>query len=378
MRAGPQHRRRRQHVRDLAAGLRAARATTSRRDRPRRTADVRARRRAAVVARAVRPPAPGSLRRLCAAARGCVARRRRRARPRPPGRARRRRRWPSGTRTPRRRDPAQRRRSVGGLAGPVSRLSSGSWPGGPTSCGASTTSSAEARRLGARDARLAPVPSPRGPGARGRAADRRERRRTGRRPVAGERDRRRRTRSLRSSYRRPARPAEGPRHPRRRRRASCSTGRLHVAAVVVVGGGDADLLSGCSCGVASSGSAGALRRAPQDDVPTCSRAADVVRARPATGRRAALVVQEAHGTPGAPVVATDTGGLRDLVAASAARAGGRPTRPWPPRCERYLDRPEPPGIPPPWRVGERATSWDDGKATASRWHEWYSALPGMT
>jgi hypothetical protein len=27
---------------------------------------------------------------------------------------------------------------------------------------------------------------------------------------------------------------------------------------------------------------------------------------------------------------------------------------------------------------ERATSWDDGTATARRWHEWYSGLPGMT
>jgi hypothetical protein len=27
---------------------------------------------------------------------------------------------------------------------------------------------------------------------------------------------------------------------------------------------------------------------------------------------------------------------------------------------------------------ERATSWDDGEATARRWREWYSALPRMT
>ena len=90
----------------------------------------------------------------------------------------------------------------------------------------------------------------------------------------------------------------------------------------------------------------------------------------------ALVVQEAMAA-GVPVVATDTGGLRDLVAGvgtlvpvgdPSALAGA---------VERYLT--DPAARHTASRAGrERATSWDDGKATASRWHDWYSALPGMT
>jgi glycosyltransferase involved in cell wall biosynthesis len=90
----------------------------------------------------------------------------------------------------------------------------------------------------------------------------------------------------------------------------------------------------------------------------------------------ALVVQEAMAA-GTPVVATDTGGLRDLVgeagllvpvadAGAVARA-----------VEQVLASP-----PLRAQLSERgrevATSWDDSEATARRWHQWYAALPEMT
>ena len=90
----------------------------------------------------------------------------------------------------------------------------------------------------------------------------------------------------------------------------------------------------------------------------------------------ALVVQEALAA-GLPVVATETGGLRDLVegvgplvdvgdAAAVGTAVGRfLTDPRARHTASVTGR-------------ERAASWDDGRATARRWREWYSALPGMT
>jgi len=90
----------------------------------------------------------------------------------------------------------------------------------------------------------------------------------------------------------------------------------------------------------------------------------------------ALVVQEAMAA-GVPVVATDTGGLRDLVdgvgtlvevgdrAAVSTAVGRFLTDPAARHTASVAGR-------------ERAASWDDGPATARRWREWYSALPGMT
>jgi glycosyltransferase involved in cell wall biosynthesis len=90
----------------------------------------------------------------------------------------------------------------------------------------------------------------------------------------------------------------------------------------------------------------------------------------------ALVVQEAMAA-GVPVVATDTGGLHDLVedagvlvpvgdasavAAAVERVVGSRT------LHDSLSH----------RGRQVATSWDDSNATARRWHEWYSALLPMT
>jgi glycosyltransferase involved in cell wall biosynthesis len=80
---------------------------------------------------------------------------------------------------------------------------------------------------------------------------------------------------------------------------------------------------------------------------------------------------------GLPVVATDTGGLRDLVegvgtlvpvgdAAAVADAVGTYLRePATRHTASVAGR-------------ERAASWDDGAATARRWRQWYSALLPMT
>ncbi len=90
----------------------------------------------------------------------------------------------------------------------------------------------------------------------------------------------------------------------------------------------------------------------------------------------ALVVQEAMAA-GVPVVATDTGGLRDLVAGVGTLVPVGDQTAVAAAVDRYLA--DPAARHTASVAGrKRATSWDDGKATASRWHEWYSALPGMT
>ena len=90
----------------------------------------------------------------------------------------------------------------------------------------------------------------------------------------------------------------------------------------------------------------------------------------------ALVVQEAMAA-GLPVVASDTGGLHDLVEGAGVLVPVGDTPGFASAVERVLGDPELRG-----RLSQqgrdRASSWDDGLATARRWHAWYSALPGMT
>jgi glycosyltransferase involved in cell wall biosynthesis len=90
----------------------------------------------------------------------------------------------------------------------------------------------------------------------------------------------------------------------------------------------------------------------------------------------ALVVQEAMAA-GTPVVATDTGGLSDLVDGAGvlvpvgdATALARSVRDLLDDSQRrgqlsQLGR-------------DRASSWDDGRSTARRWHQWYSTTSSMT
>lgn len=143
---------------------------------------------------------------------------------------------------------------------------------------------------------------------------------------------------------------------------------------VVVGGGDDDLREALTSRIREDGLSVHLV-GPQPDPTRWLRAADVF-VLTSTWEARALVVQEAMAA-GTPVVATDVGGLPDLLdgvgalvpvghAAQAADA-----------VERFLT--DPAARHTASVAGrERATSWDDGTATASRWHEWYSALPGMT
>ncbi|HEV7195034.1 MAG TPA: glycosyltransferase family 4 protein [Pedococcus sp.] len=105
------------------------------------------------------------------------------------------------------------------------------------------------------------------------------------------------------------------------------------------------------------------------------RAAEVF-ALPSRWEARALVVQEAMAA-GTPVVASATGGLSDLVDGAGilvpvgdAAALARSVRDLLEDSQRrgqlsQLGR-------------DRATSWDDGRSTARRWHQWYSAASSMT
>jgi glycosyltransferase involved in cell wall biosynthesis len=143
---------------------------------------------------------------------------------------------------------------------------------------------------------------------------------------------------------------------------------------VVVGGGDEPLRAELERRAAASGAPVHLVGA-QDDPERWLRAADVF-VLPSLWEARALVVQEAMAA-GVPVVATDTGGLRDLVegvgtlvpvgdAAAVADAVGTYLREPATRHTASV------------KGRERAASWDDGAATARRWQQWYSALLPMT
>ena len=235
--------------------------------------------------------------------------------------------------------------------------------------GASSDLVEEARRLGARDTRLAPVPSPRVPAllsATPPDAD-------GRRSAARE--------LLRDNGIDPpgdlrlvltiARIA-----PQKDLDTLVEATRALVphAVWVVVGGGEESLLARLSQRAGRDGLPVHFV-GPQADPDRWLQAADVFVLTSRWEARA-LVVQEAMAA-GVPVVATDTGGLRDLVegagtlvpvgdaAAVAAAVTAYLTDPAARRVAADAGR-------------ERAASWDDGERTARRWHEWYRATLRMT
>jgi glycosyltransferase involved in cell wall biosynthesis len=247
--------------------------------------------------------------------------------------------------------------------------------------GASTDLVDEAQRHGARDSRLAPVPSPRVPGllAREPLGD------SARRALAAELLRDNGIRGALENGHEPvlvltiARVA--PQKDLETLVGAAASTTFHLgemparAAVwVVVGDGDPALLDRLRRSAEAAG-APVHFVGPQDDPGRWLRAADVF-VLTSTWEARALVVQEAMAA-GTPVVATDTGGLTDLVdgvgalvpvgdpAAVGAAVGTFLGDPAARHAASVAGR-------------ARATSWDDGKATASRWHEWYSALPGMT
>ena len=112
---------------------------------------------------------------------------------------------------------------------------------------------------------------------------------------------------------------------------------------------------------------------PSKDVSTWLRAATVF-VLPSVWEARALVVQEAMAA-GTPVVATDVGGLRDLVGAAGvlvpvARADALARA-----VEDLLGDPER-RAELSGRGREQARTWPDGEATAVRWVSWYAPDAG--
>ncbi|WP_460967555.1 glycosyltransferase family 4 protein [Pedococcus soli] len=143
---------------------------------------------------------------------------------------------------------------------------------------------------------------------------------------------------------------------------------------VVVGDGDDVLLSELRRRAADDGAPVHFVGAVAD--PTSWLRAAEVFVLPSRWEARALVVQEAMAA-GVPVVASDTGGLHDVVEGAGVLVPVGDPPGFAAAVDEILGDEERRG-----RLSqqgrERATSWDDGLATARRWREWYSGLPGMT
>jgi glycosyltransferase involved in cell wall biosynthesis len=233
--------------------------------------------------------------------------------------------------------------------------------------GASSDLVAEAVRLGARDARLAAVPSPRVPGllATTPLGD------GGRRALAAE--------LLGENGIQPRRP-DAPlvltiaRIAPQKDLDTLLSAAAGGAVWVVVGDGDEELRAALVRRIRHDGLPVHLV-GPQDDPARWLAAADVF-VLPSRWEARALVVQEAMAA-GVPVVATDTGGLPDLVEGVGALVRVNDPTGLAEAVERFLADPAARHTA-SVKGRERATSWDDGQATARRWHEWYAAMLGMT
>lgn len=143
---------------------------------------------------------------------------------------------------------------------------------------------------------------------------------------------------------------------------------------VVIGDGEAQLLADVRRRAAALGAPVHFIGAVTDPVPWLQAAEVFVL--PSVWEARALVIQEAMAA-GTPVVASDVGGLHDLVhgvgpllpvgdAAGFAAAIGAI----------LSDSTERAALSHAGR--ERAAQWEDGEATARRWRGWYAALPSMT
>jgi glycosyltransferase involved in cell wall biosynthesis len=242
--------------------------------------------------------------------------------------------------------------------------------------GASSDLVAEAVRLGARDARLAAVPSPRVPALLAEE------------PLADEGRRAQAAELLRENGIQPQNP-DGPLvltiariAPQKDLGTLTEAAALNAAPAgeapagvwVVVGGGDEDLRTLLVARAAALG-ADLHFVGPQDDPARWLAAADVF-VLPSLWEARALVVQEAMAA-GLPVVATGTGGLPDLLEGVGTLVPvGDPAR-LAEAVEGFLRDPAARHTA-SVKGRERAASWDDGAATARRWHEWYSGMLGMT
>ncbi|MFC8502653.1 glycosyltransferase family 4 protein [Pedococcus sp. NPDC057267] len=235
--------------------------------------------------------------------------------------------------------------------------------------GASSDLVDEARRLGARDSRLAPVPSPRVPALSST-------------PPPDDPERRALARELLRDNGIDA--PDGARlvltiariAPQKDLDTLVEATRAFVPHTVwvVVGGGDEALLARLSQAAGRDGLPVHFV-GPQAEPERWLRAADVFVLTSRWEARA-LVVQEAMAA-GVPVVATDTGGLRDLVAGAGTLVPVGDPESVARAVTAYL---QDPGA----RLAaadagrRRAASWDDGEQTARRWHEWYRGVLRMT
>lgn len=255
--------------------------------------------------------------------------------------------------------------------------------------GASSDLVDEARRLGARDARLAEVPSPR---VTALLAEE---------PMAAHERRTLAARLLHESVMEPSghgdgspsqTPGEGSplvlviaRIAPQKDLATVveAAGALQVsvhlgekpAVWVVVGGGDESLKEGLQRRATSLG-APVHFVGEQHDPDRWLQAADAFVLTSRWEARA-LVVQEAMAA-GVPVVARDVGGLRDLLEGVGTLVpSDDPPSSYADAVARYLA--EPATRHTAVVAGrERAATWDDEQATARRWRQWYSALLPMT
>ena len=142
----------------------------------------------------------------------------------------------------------------------------------------------------------------------------------------------------------------------------------------VVGGGDQPLRDALVERAAAVG-APVHFVGPQPDPDRWLRAAEVF-ALSSRWEARALVVQEAMAA-GTPVVGTDAGGLRDLLAGAGVLVPVGDSEALARAVRAVLDDPLTRD-----RLSaqgrERAATWDDSTTTARRWHQWYTALPSMT
>lgn len=143
---------------------------------------------------------------------------------------------------------------------------------------------------------------------------------------------------------------------------------------VVLGDGDTALLAELRQRVGATGAPVHLVGAVADPTPWL-RAAEVF-VLPSRWEARALVVQEAMAA-GLPVVASDTGGLHDLVEGAGVLVGVGDAPGFATAVDAILsDGARREQLAQQGR--ERAAAWDDSRATARRWREWYAALLRMT